>query len=452
MSNNSSDNESQEGTGGDNFADAASTAASVPFALNPSQATGNDLLDFNKKLHKTHYQAATKSLCSDATERFDLTEDKLHDFLAALKQRADDCALSTIDVPTDLSDLAGSPTKNLCTSHGEIKLSHLKAFCSSFVGQQTRAAQDDYMLYMALVNSVSVQAFSDLSNLAEEFTINGSKSGALFLWTIVYESEGTASYDPDLIRTQLSQAASKFQQLQQSVKEFNNWVNLKLKQLKATGLDSDEFVRPHLMEAYRTSDDKEFCAYINSIKDTIRDGRESYTPRQIMSMAKKKEDDIHLAKQVTSAKGPMSGKDEQILALQAQVASLQKRFGASGKTTTNKRSSVGGHSGGKFSGGNKLKGKGIPNNKGHQSKPPPFPSELRTAPAPANPDAPRVIDGVQYWWCKLHKKWGKHPTSDCRKAASQNAQGDSHPSAASGGDRQSRYIRAVSALVTNNQE
>ena len=37
MSNNSSDNESQEGTGGDNFADAASTATSVPFALNPSQ-------------------------------------------------------------------------------------------------------------------------------------------------------------------------------------------------------------------------------------------------------------------------------------------------------------------------------------------------------------------------------------------------------------------------------
>lgn len=420
---------SQQDSEDSNFVD----ANNVPFALNPAQATGSDLLDFAKKLHKSHYLAATKSLYADTTERFDLSEVKLHDFLSTLKRRAENCSFSTVEVPNDINHVAG-PSKSIVTNHGELTLKHVKDFCETFIGTETRAAQDDYMLFNSLVNSLSVDAYGELDNMEEEYTIRGTQCGAMFLMIIIRESAADATIDPDTIRKEISQAPRKFKELKYSVKELNAWINLKLRQLRANGETSDD-LRTHLMSAYRSSDDKEFCTYINSLKDLIRDSRASYTPKQIMSMAKLKEEELKHDREYADL--DTIPKDEQILALEARMDKLSNKF-------ANKRKQPGK---GKGNGNGKGTGKG----KGDKGNKKPFPKELRNAGPPADHTKPKVIDKVEYWYCKVHKKWGMHPTHDCKKKQALETSGTTNANS-SGGDRMQRTARAVTAIMSNHSD
>ena len=43
-----------------------------------------------------------------------------------------------------------------------------------------------------------------------------------------------------------------------------------------------------------------------------------------------------------------------------------------------------------------------------------FPEILNTTPAPADPSVPKIIDGVNYWWCLALKKWCRHSPDQCR--------------------------------------
>ena len=75
----------------------------------------------------------------------------------------------------------------------------------------------------------------------------------------------------------------------------------------------------------------------------------------------------------------------------------------------------------------------------------PFPTELKTKPAPSDASKPVVIDGIEYWYCAKHKKWGKHSTSVCKKDTPGESKQDKPQS--SDGDRQGRVVRALKAIV-----
>ena len=82
----------------------------------------------------------------------------------------------------------------------------------------------------------------------------------------------------------------------------------------------------------------------------------------------------------------------------------------------------------------------------------PFPKELRTAGKPDDPAVPKTIDGVKYWWCQVHKKWGLHSISDCRKRASYETTGNNTSSNSGGDNRASRAVRAVAAVLSQQSD
>ena len=43
-----------------------------------------------------------------------------------------------------------------------------------------------------------------------------------------------------------------------------------------------------------------------------------------------------------------------------------------------------------------------------------FNKSLRNADPPADPKVPQTIDGIDYYYCTKHRKWGKHPTKACK--------------------------------------
>ena len=77
-----------------------------------------------------------------------------------------------------------------------------------------------------------------------------------------------------------------------------------------------------------------------------------------------------------------------------------------------------------------------------------FPEELKTKGAPADPSKPQEINGVKYYYCTSHQKWGKHLASECR-AKDSESKPKSKPS--NSGNRAGRAVRALLATITEDK-
>ena len=139
------------------------------FALNPAAATGNDVLDFTNKLHKVHYFNTTKSLYGDKEEKFNFTEARLQEFLTSLKERTDASEISTVETPQDLANIVNGPFKNFIEHYGGFTHQHIRTYAVSFLGGQSRPAQDDYTLYQLLIASITHDSLGELACDEDEY-------------------------------------------------------------------------------------------------------------------------------------------------------------------------------------------------------------------------------------------------------------------------------------------
>ena len=104
-----------------------------------------DIVDLTKtagiKLHK----AVTTPLMTP----FDGSPQKLTSFLEDVKQRATDCGWMTTDglLIVNNQDLANPHDYNLITHHCMLSLQNVCAKALTYVGQQTRTAQNAYWMY-----------------------------------------------------------------------------------------------------------------------------------------------------------------------------------------------------------------------------------------------------------------------------------------------------------------
>ena len=409
-------------------------ADNEPFALNPAQATGGELLKFSRKAHRAHYDAAVRSLYAEASDRYDLTQDKLHDFLGKVKRRAQQFSLSTIEVPVKL-DVPTGDTVNLATDYGVVPESHLQDYASTYMGQQQRAAQDDHMLAQMILNSCSEDAQAELADHEEDYTIGTTPCGALLLSVVMREASVEVTTDPDMVRQELTNTHLKFKELGYDIEALHKWVNRKVKQLRASGEHSSD-LRTHLFKAYRSSNDKEFKTYISGLKDSLRDTGTTLTAKQLMAKAKLKMKDLQRERALDEANG---SSEDPILALQTRLTALENKR----PSNRNKRKEGRGTQDNDRRGKTRRAGKG-------KNKSVPFPKELKNADAPADSKVPKKIDGVKYFSCDHHKKWGKHPTSDCKakKALQQSGSqgGDQNQS------RLARAARAIAAVATGGND
>ena len=88
------------------------------------------------------------------------------------------------------------------------------------------------MLKAMLLASISEEAYATVMSDRQDFQIQGVECGLLLFKVILGHSSAETTVDPDLIRTQLSQAPSKFAKLNYDVPSFNQWINLKVGQLR----------------------------------------------------------------------------------------------------------------------------------------------------------------------------------------------------------------------------
>lgn len=181
------------------------------FHLNSSTSI-DGVLDYTNKDAKRLYDRATKSLFpSDDLYQCELAE--MFGLLKALKNKAheygwDDEETGILHIPEDHNH-PGSETKLLPGEYGQIDMGTIAAFEKSYLGRQVRPAQDIYMMYQCLLNSISKEAKKKVQVWESEYIMMNDQgtiipSGNLLLKVIIRESHLDTNATTQSIRTKLS--------------------------------------------------------------------------------------------------------------------------------------------------------------------------------------------------------------------------------------------------------
>ena len=203
------------------------------FALAPG--SNDHVLDWTNPDHMKQYYKATSPL--DSTE-FDRQPNKIRLFLAHVEDQAQQFNWQSIlTIPVSLP-----PTSyNLVCDYGWMSLQDVQAKALTYVGIQGREAQDSYMLYNFLIESLMDSFKAQVLLYKQDYTITpmGGQPpmkdrptllNRLIMLTYINNRATTAH-----IRETLIDMANQLTNLQGDITSFNDWVREQVCQLAARG-------------------------------------------------------------------------------------------------------------------------------------------------------------------------------------------------------------------------
>ena len=373
------------------------------FYLNPASAMVG-VLDFTDVESRKYFHKATKRL--DSEELYDCTPGNMHHFLKLLKQRAnenrwDDEIVGVLWIPEDHQD-QDSALRYLPTEYGRLTMQQITAFEKSYMGAETRAAQDSYMIFKCLMNSLSKEARIKIESWEDEYLITNDQgtmvpSGNLLLKVIIRESHLDTNATTQSIRMKMSNLDEYMSKINSNITKFNGYVKLLEGSLAARGQKSEALLT-HLFKGYLAASDKIFVKYITEKMDRYEEGEEMSADR-LMQLADNK---YRLLKERDEWDAP-SAEEEKLLALQAEVEKL--------KRVKNKRKSE--EAGGNAPKLSKRKTKGV-------NRSPDKPAWMFKLPSDDDLHKPKKWNGKDWWYCgaetggKCNGEYRRHKPSECK--------------------------------------
>jgi hypothetical protein len=147
-----------------------------PFALTPALAQLN-VINMMTTAGIKLYKAIVTALVTP----FDGSLSKLQAFLDEVRQRASDSGWTANLLSISNQDPVNPVSYNLILHHQMLTLDNVCAHAATYVGQQTRLAQDSFMMYEFLRNSLTDSARIRLSVESDKFEINNIQDGPSYL-------------------------------------------------------------------------------------------------------------------------------------------------------------------------------------------------------------------------------------------------------------------------------
>ena len=387
------------------------------FHLNPT-TTIDGVLDFTEKNAKKIYDKAVKSLYP-SDDLYQCEPAEMFSLLKSLKNKAnefgwDNEQTGILYIPEDPYDPL-SDTKFLPTEYGQIDIETITKFEKSYLGKPIRPAQDSYMLYQCLLNSLSKEAKIKIQVWESEYIIMNDSgtyipSGNLLLKVIIRESHLDTNATTQSIRTKLSNLDVYINTINSDITRFNGYVKGLVLSLSARGQRTEDLLS-NLFKGYLAASDKVFVKYISGKMEKYEEGKD-IPPDKLMQLADNK---YRLMKEKQTWEAP-SEEEEKILALQAELNLLKKK--SNRKDKENKRS-------GRIDNGNRRKTtpshKAARNNKRNNNAPSPKPAWMKVKPTKEEIHKPKEWNGTTWWWCGKETggkcdpaQWRAHQPKECR--------------------------------------
>jgi hypothetical protein len=396
----------------------------VNFALAPAYANNRGVLQFGTREADAVFRNNTRSLYTDATSRFNGQAVMLHGFLQLLRLRATQADFHPVfQVPADLNNpLDVNNLINFLDGYGQLELPHLRAFAITFVDAENRAAQDNFMATIAIMESLTEDAMNRISAWKQDYTVgpHNTISAVCLVKVLIRESRADSNFRVTVIRTNLSSLDEHFKEQGWSVTKLNTFIQGELMELRAYNETTNDLI-PNLFKAYLSAPDEEFVRIIRDQRTLFFNGG-AMTHDQLMTYAANQ-----YKMMVEDKTWAAPSKDQvKLLALEAQLKKLNDKKGS------NRAAGQGNN------------GKG--NNRGDR---PEWMSVKPTAEEIAAGYKKKVND-VEYKWCD-HHQWSKHATHDCRAKDKPNKAPLANKSPT---DHQNghKILRALNAITTGDDE
>ena len=368
------------------------TAPAVPhFALAPAFANP-DVLNYSDQSAAKLFKSGTESL----SIKFDCKPDNLQLFLDQARDKSivfDWLNILSIPIGGDVA-----ATKDLIESYGEISYEDVKAHAINYMNEDSREAQDSFMLYHCLMNSLTDAAQKQVRTRGNviPFMFGGKGSGPVLLKVIIMVSHVDTRATITSVRTKLSSLDHAMREQDSDIEAFNDYVLGLVSKLHARGEQTQDLL-VNLFKGYKACKDAEFVDYIKKKEDLYEEGGEvSY--QQLMDWSINK----YKTRKESEQWCQKTTEEETIIALQAQVNNLMVQKKPS-------------YPAGKPSGfGKKDYKQGFKNNKG-KGKPRAgdYPAWMVVPPKTGEKQYQKV-EGKDYHWCPNHNRWTRHRPSECK--------------------------------------
>ena len=340
-------------------------------------------------------------------------------------------------IPLDQAD--PDTTASLLTEYGRLTKDQVRVEVTKYMNGEHRAAQDDYQIYVCLMNSITKEAKDTMTLLKGEYSIGNSPSGVLFLKYIISESHVDTNATLLLIREQLTSLHDYMSTVDSDITKFNQHVKNLMNSLAARGATTQDLLA-NLFNRYAAASDKAFVNYIKKKKEDYDEGND-ILPNQLMVLAANKYKAMVESKEWRA----LDEQAEQIIALQAQVKKLannaSKGKGKGAKATPKATK-----------GSASSKKQGQDQTKAEKNRKPDW---MLVKPSEGQPKTKKV-NNKTYHWCPNHQSWTIHTPADCKGRGASPSPATSGPKTVSwSGKTKSPSLKmanALQAIATNDVE
>ncbi|KAI2494580.1 hypothetical protein MHU86_19950 [Fragilaria crotonensis] len=363
------------------------TASPIIFALTPAQAVA-DLYDYSKAKDAKIYKTATDSL----NTKHDGTITTLRPMLDELLMRAKDYNWNSLIM---IKDNEGKMC-NIILQNRALTMENVMASTISYLGTQSRMAQDNYLMVQCILNSLDTEGSKALRSSQYSYNHNGEPSAALLIKVLLLDCEVETASTNFFVRAQLGELEQFMVTIDYNVVEFNKHVSELLRKLRQGGEETHDdvlFIYMHVMKAYLICPDQDFLLAIKLQKIKAEADPKLLTLPILMISAQKS---YQMLVQEGTYNAPQTH-ESKLVALAAKYATPIKKEGK----------------------GYQAKGKN------DRPKKPDW-----MAKAPTDNVTTKSVDGKHYNWCTYHKKWGFHKEADCYVRLKQVAAAEANASIA----------------------
>jgi len=232
------------------------------FALTPGRVNPTEVLDYTQSAAVKLFNKATAKLEPD----FDMKPEGLKDFLSTLQNRASTYGWEDILMVPEDPAFPHINLRSLTSEYGRISLAQGKSLTAIFIGQLARAAQDDEMLCLCILTTLTKEGRDKIHLLDEETTVNGVPSGIVTLKVIICESHIDTNATVHFICKNLSSLDTYMQSVDSDITKFNQYVQNQMDSLRAHGADTHDLLA-NLFKGYAAALDKDFTVFMQKRQD-----------------------------------------------------------------------------------------------------------------------------------------------------------------------------------------
>jgi hypothetical protein len=142
-----------------------------------------------------------------------------------------------------------SVLRNLIHNYGQLTPEYVAAFLTTFIGQETRQAQNDVHLYYCITNTLDERGHLRIVSEAESYTMGGTLSGIMLFKLLMRKANTDTGSTASHLRENLTNIDSYMSTVDSNIELFNQHAKVSRDGLTARGESNDDLTI-NLFKAY----------------------------------------------------------------------------------------------------------------------------------------------------------------------------------------------------------